>query len=221
MQAHRTLAGCIVFLLLAVTVSAAEGRVAYLSGEVTVTSGHTSSAAKIGTPVSEGDTVETGANATAIIELDRGAEIKLRANTMTRIAELEDEIDVELERGGLFAQVKKALQKVFSVNTRSVVAGVRGTQFFVAFGREIEDRPDVWICVNEGSVNVDVPRTGDRTVVHEGEGINVLAGRQLTGARPYDWTQDLNWNMDPEQGEVADDTDLDAAYEDLLDQDYD
>ncbi|MFO8063842.1 MAG: FecR family protein [Spirochaetota bacterium] len=221
MRVDRALAGYIVLLLLPVAVSAVEGRVAYLSGEVTVTSGNTSAVAEIGMPVSEGDTVETGANATAIIELGRDAEIKLRANTITRIRELEERIDVELESGGLFAMVKRAVQKAFSVNTQSVVAGVRGTQFFVAFGREIEDTPDVWVCVNEGSVDVEVPQEGDRTVVREGEGINVLAGRQLTGAQPYDWTQDLNWNMDPQEGEVADDTDLDGAYEDLLDQDYD
>jgi len=57
--------------------------------------------------------------------------------------------------------------------------------------------------------------------VREGEGINILDGVRLTDAQPYDWTRELNWNMDPDRGEVYDDTDLDQAYADLLDQDYD
>jgi hypothetical protein len=75
--------------------------------------------------------------------------------------------------------------------------------------------------VNEGEVAVEVPDTGESTVVREGEGINILDGVRLTDAQFYDWTRDLTWNMDPDRGEVFDDTNLDEAYADLLDQDYD
>jgi ferric-dicitrate binding protein FerR (iron transport regulator) len=214
--------GWLVLLLVPVTAAtAAEGRIVYLTGDVTVTSGGATTAADIGTAVEPGDVVETGATATAIIDLGRGAEIKLRENTRTRIGPLEEQVNVELERGGLFALIRRAIQGGFSVNTETVVAGVRGTQFFVAFGRTVEDRPDVWLCVNEGEVNVEVPDAGQQTVVREGEGINILDGVRLTDAQFYDWTRELNWNMDPADGEVFDDTNLDEAYADLLDQDYD
>jgi hypothetical protein len=214
--------GWLVLLLLPVmTVSAAEGRIVYLIGEVTVRSGGESTAADIGMAVASGDVVETGAAATAIIDLGQGAEIKLRENSRTRIGRLEEQVNVELERGGLFALIRRAIQGGFSVNTETVVAGVRGTQFFVAFGRTVENRPDVWLCVNEGEVAVEVPDTGESTVVREGEGINILDGVRLTDAQFYDWTRDLTWNMDPDRGEVFDDTNLDEAYADLLDQDYD
>jgi ferric-dicitrate binding protein FerR (iron transport regulator) len=204
-------------------VLAQEARVVYLEGDVTVQSGGETESARIGTEMREGDLVETGPGATAIIDLGSGAEIKLRGNTAARIEELraEDGVDVGLERGGFFALVRRAIRGGFRVSTGTVVAGVRGTQFFVAFGRTVEDRADVWLCVNEGTVDVEVPETGERTEVREGEGINILAGTRLTGAQPYDWTRDLNWNMDPDAGEVEDDTDLDEAYADLLDQDYD
>lgn len=222
MRGMTAFVGWLVLLLLPVmAVSAAEGRIVYLIGEVTVRNGGESTRADIGTAVGSGDVVETGAAATAIIDLGQGAQIKLRENSRTRIGRLEEQINVELERGGLFALIRRAIQGGFSVNTETVVAGVRGTQFFVAFGRTVENRPDVWLCVNEGEVAVEVPDSGESTVVREGEGINILDGVRLTDAQFYDWTRDLTWNMDPDRGEVFDDTNLDEAYSDLLDQDYD
>jgi len=105
--------------------------------------------------------------------------------------------------------------------TPSMVAGVRGTEFFVAYGRKIEDEYDVWLCVNDGAVEVALPEVGSSAVVEEGEGINILGGNRLTEPEFYPWTEKLNWNMEPEKGDVRDTTDLDEAYADLLDQDYD
>ena len=55
--------------------------------------------------------------------------------------------------------------------------------FFIAFGRTIEELPDVWLCVNDGTVEVAVPETGDSVLVSEGEGINILGGKNLTRSR--------------------------------------
>ena len=101
-----------------------------------------------------------------------------------------------------------------------MVAGVRGTEFFVAYGRTVDIEPDIWLCVNEGSVDVAIVKTGESVIVNEGEGINILAGNMLTTPEFYTWTEDLNWNTDPDSGSVLDDTNLDSAYSDLLDQDY-
>ena len=40
----------------------------------------------------------------------------------------------------------------YTVRTETAVAGVRGTEFFVAYGRRIDEHPDVWLCVNSGAV---------------------------------------------------------------------
>jgi hypothetical protein len=153
--------------------------------------------------------------------------VKLRENTRLLIESVSENAAVTLNSGGVFARVARQAADVgrvlsgFEVRTPSVVAGVRGTEFFVAYGRTIEEEPDLWLCVNEGQVAVSIPETGEETLVAEGEGINILGGTRATDPRFYPWTRDLNWNMDPTEGDVADDTDLDAAYADLLDQDYD
>lgn len=111
MRGIASVLGMLILLLLpAIAATAVEGRIVYLTGEVTVTSGGTTTSADIGTPVEPGDVVETGATATAIIDLGHGAEIKLRENTRTRIGPLEERVDVELERGGLFALIRRVIQ---------------------------------------------------------------------------------------------------------------
>jgi hypothetical protein len=91
----------------------------------------------------------------------------------------------------------------------------------MAYGQTIEETPDLWLCVNEGSVEVAL-QTGENSVlVTEGEGITIPAGKRLTNPRFYSWTENLNWNNDPGKGNLLDKTDLNAAYADLRDFDYD
>jgi hypothetical protein len=75
--------------------------------------------------------------------------------------------------------------------------------------------------VNLGVVLVDLPDAGQTELVKAGLGVNIVGGVKLTTPRPYPWTRKLNWNVDPAAGKVADATNLDQAYADLLDQDYD
>ena len=212
------------FTLLLITpalMSAQEGRIVYLEGQVTIARGATSLVADFGTPLRGGDEVSTGSSSTAVIRTDRGAEIKLREKTTLRLDSLTQETRVYLKKGGLFSRIARLFNSdTYTVTTPSVAAGVRGTRFFIAYGRTVEDAPDVWLCVNEGSVAVAVEE-GNPITVNEGEGVNILAGKRITQPRFFPWTRGLNWNTDPEKGEVQDTTDLDAAYSDLLDIDYD
>jgi ferric-dicitrate binding protein FerR (iron transport regulator) len=199
----------------------------YVEGQVTVSGQSGDFEADFGTPLVVGDTVITGPAGIAILRINSRTQVKLRENTRLTVESATEQAAVRLERGGVFARVARETSNAartlsgFEVRTPSVVAGVRGTEFFVAYGRTIEDEPDLWLCVNEGTVAVAVTRTGQETVVEEGEGINILAGLRATDPRPYAWTKQLNWGFDPAEGEVRDDTDLDGAYADLLDQDYD
>lgn len=194
----------------------------YVEGDVRIESQGRRTVADFGTTLSPGDLLITGDDGVAIVRVSASSQIKLRENTVVAIDDVVGGGSVELRQGGLFARAQRtATGRRFQVRTPTVVAGVRGTDFFVAYGRTVEDRPDLWLCVNTGSVEVLIPRTGDVTVVNEGEGVNILAGLRTTQPRFYPWTLELNWNFDPAEGEVRDTTDLDGAYADLLDQDYD
>ena len=213
----------IALTLVAGAVFAADvSRIEYVEGDVWVESAGQRTFADFGTGLSPGDLVITGENGVAVIRVSESSQIKLRENTTVAVDDVAGVGSVELRQGGLFARAQRvATGRAFEVRTPTVVAGVRGTDFFVAYGRTIEDRPDLWLCVNSGSVEVSIPETGDVTVVNEGEGVNILAGLRTTQPRFYPWTLELNWNFDPAEGDVRDTTDLDGAYADLLDQDYD
>ena len=206
------------------TVGAQDARVEYVDGEVWVESGSGRQAADFGMPLAEGDLVITGDDGVAVVTVSVGSRIKLRENTVVTIDERTTAGSVELRQGGIFARVRRAAtddRRSFAVRTPTGVAGVRGAEFFVAYGRTIENLPDVWLCVNEGAVEISIREVDEVTVVEEGEGVNILSGVRATEPRFYAWTTQLNWNFDPDEGEVRDDTDLDGAYSDLLDQDYD
>ena len=199
----------------------ATGAIVYADGEVIIHRGSRSFAADIGMDVEQGDSIETGADGFAIVDLIDGATVKLRENTSLALDTIGERTAVSLETGSLFSRVNRQLVQGFTVNTATAVMGVRGTEFFIAFGRSIDEHPDLWVCVNTGSVDVTVPETEGSLVVEAGDGVNILGGVDLTTPQFYPWTTELNWNMNPSAGEVIDDTDLEQAYADLLDQDYD
>jgi len=200
---------------------ALSGTIVYTEGDVTVTSGSTARDAAIGDSLTSGDVVVTGSRSLAEIDLANHTTVKLKERTTLSIDSIGDVTAVTLTAGGVFANIAQKLTGRFSVNTQTAVAGVRGTQFFVAYGRAIDARPDVWLCVNDGSVEVTIPDTGQTVVVPKGLGINIIGGQRITTPRPYAWTRKLNWNIDPSSGSVDDHTNLSQAYADLLDQDYD
>jgi ferric-dicitrate binding protein FerR (iron transport regulator) len=204
-----------------VCLGAVEGKIVYTDGAVSVVRGGATVKASIGMSLGEGDMVRTGADGMAILAIGAGVEVKLKERSTVAMDSLGDRISVSLTSGAAFSKVVRKLVGGFEMRAAGTVAGVRGTEFFVAFGRTIDARPDVWLCVNEGSVDVSLPATGEAVVVTEGEGINILGSGKLTPPRRYAWTRKLNWNTDPSAGDVVDRTSIDAAYGDLLDQDYD
>jgi FecR protein len=201
-------------------VMADDGYITYFEGEVIIRRANTKIEADFGLPVSQGDILETSNNSLLIIQLNSKGELKLKENTILELESVNRETSLVLSRGSVFSRVKKIVNGSFSIETPSMVAGVRGTEFFVAYGRTIEAEPDIWLCVNEGSVDVSLIKTGESVLVKEGEGINILSGNKLTEPAFYSWTEELNWNTDPAKGTVSDNSNLDSAYEDLLNQDY-
>jgi hypothetical protein len=208
-------------LLLPAAVFALSGQVTYTEGDVSVRSSTGAHPAEIGDTLGAGDVIITSARSLAVINLANGTTLKLREKTTLAIDSIGELTSVNLTAGGVFTTIAGKLTGKFSLRTQSAVAGVRGTEFFVAYGRTIDAEPDVWLCVNSGVVEVSIPDTGQTVQVPAGLGINIVAGTKITTPRRYPWTRRLNWNVDPGGGTVEDSTSLEAAYSDLLNQDYD
>ncbi len=208
------------FLLTSAALSAGS-IVSYLEGETVILRGNTRITGEIGLVLLEGDRIETGPDSLAILELEGRGVLKLRENSSLQLNDLGDNMSVSLSLGGLFSRIRRLSGRGYQVRTPNVSAAVRGTEFFVAYGRVIEEEADIWLCVNEGSVEVFVDESGDSALVEEGEGINILSGIRITDPKFYSWTLNLNWNTNPSYGDVTDTTDLSGAYTDLRDFDYD
>lgn len=206
--------------LLPAALSALNGQVVYTEGDVSIRSGAQTHDAVLGDSIGPGDVISTAAVSLAVIDLANGTILKLRPKTSLAIDSIGESTSVTLNAGGVFTHVLKKLTGQFTVRTETTVAGVRGTEFFMAYGRTIDALPDVWLCVNSGTVEVALPQTGQTVLVKEGLGVNIVAGKKITTPRNYPWTRRLNWNMDSASGKVVDTTNLDEAYSDLLNQDY-
>ena len=230
MRPPSLLRAAVVLSLLTAPVFAAKARgpaasgpsLAFVQGKVTFgPKGHMKEG-RAGDALRNGDAVATARKGSAVILMPDGSRLKLKelSNIVLQVPEGEGgEIGGTLTLGGVFAKVaKQTAGRVFRVRAGDAVASVRGTQFFTAFGRPGGSGQDLWLCVNEGLVDVSAP--GSKQSVPAGKGVLVKAGREVTAPKAYGWTKTLNWNMDPGEGSVEDSVDLDKAYSDLLDQDY-
>lgn len=208
-------------LLAPASARAASARVDFASGEAYVETEGKRKAAHAGDAVAEGAFVETGKKGAAVVGLPDGTKLKLASKSRIKVAIPEKgAAEALLELGGVFAKVAKQKSGRFRVRAGGAVASVRGTEFFTAYGRPGKRGRDLWVCVNEGVVDVGTTASDKPLPIKAGEGVLVKSGLDLTKPQMYDWTKKLNWNMDATSGAVEDDTNLDAAYTDLLDQDY-
>lgn len=194
----------------------------YASGPVTVEDKGGPHKAVVNEPLRYGDSVVTGAGATAVLRLIDGSRLKLKESSRLKLTSPSaGVVEAVLGLGGVFAKVaKQPLGQGFRVRAASAVAAVRGTRFFTAYGRDAKGGKDLWVCVDEGLVDVGTTASKKDLPVPAGKGVLIKSGLDLTKPQAYDWTKKLNWNMDPAAGAVEDKTELDAAYADLLDQDY-
>lgn len=204
--------------LLPILSLAATGKISHLRGEATITSQGKSSKALVGSVVNSGDSIKTDVKAFAIIMMDDGGVFKLGPKSDLSLPPNEN--GLKLNSGSVFSKVSKQKPKQqFKIFTPVAVIGVRGTEFFTSYGQTEDKKSDVWMCVNEGSVEVTSAKNKKSVVVNQGEGVVIPAGQDVTPPKKYAWTKKLNWNFDPEKGEVE--SDVQIKYENLLKEDYD
>ncbi len=206
-------------LFLSTQTFAYSGKITYIQGEVNVISNGQTKKAEKNTVVSDGDSLKTGSQSLVILVMDDNAQLKLNENSDLTIP-LKQENAVALNSGSVFSKIpKQKLKQQFKVITPTAVMGVRGTQFFTAFGTDDERATDLWMCVEEGSVDVTTSNTKKSVVVNAGQGILVTDKKGLTAPKKYAWTKKLNWNLDPTSGDVENKLKLNYKKS-LLKEDY-
>ena len=198
------------------------GKITYLSGQVDVDSGKGWQKANLGGMLNESDKIRTGRRGTVLINLKSGAVLKMKSGSLVVLSQVGNATTVDVEAGALFSKVgKRGNGQSFRIRAQTMVAAVRGTEFYFAYGKKKRAKSDLWLCVNEGQVNVTDSATQSEVDVNAGEGIVIPTDKQIPKPKAYAWTKKLNWNMDASLGPVEDKTDLKGAYKDLLRNNYD
>lgn len=191
----------------------AAGKVVFLNGKATISG----KALTKNTVVKAGASLSCPSNCLAVIKFDTGSTLKINANSTVKIKDLNTEKNKAsffLTKGSsFFKQDPKKKGKLF-VGTKTSSMGVRGTQFFVS-----DEKKDLFMCVNTGSVWVFGKKNKDKVIVKAGEGVRV--GDRVSKPRFLPWTKNLNWNLDPDSGDLENKADIESSYKDPLHQDYD
>ena len=202
--------------------AAEAGRLTFATGKVEVERGGKWQKAALGATINEAEKLKTGNNGTAIVMLKSGASLKLKPDTIVLLSSADMKTTIELQGGSVFSKVdKRKAGQTFEIRAQTTVAAVRGTEFFFAYGKKEQAKADLWLCVNEGLVNVVDSATSSEVNVAAGEGIIVPTNKKIPKPKAYAWTTKLNWNMDAGKGGVEDKSNLKSAYSDLLKQNYD
>jgi len=170
-----------------------------------------------------GDTFSTGKDSMAIIKINPGLQIKLKANSILEIEKPKRNkkgktFSYALNAGEIFIQAQKSKVNKHNFKVRDSVMGIRGTQFFISDRNEGEK--NIWMCVNEGAVEVSVADNKKTVLVKAGEGIQINS-KKLPKVKQYKWTNDLNWLMEGTFDEMKDLTDIQNINYDLESMNYD
>ncbi len=159
---------------------------------------------------------KTGKDGQAIVSLPDGSRFKMKPETELTVESGAEGVVLKLERGGVLSQVRKQIgAKRFVIRTKSVVMGVRGTEFFASSSK----KGDVWMCVHEGAV--EITSEGKSVEVPAGKGVRVAKGGAPSEPKAFEWTKDINWNFDPSKGAISDKINPEKIYPDLRRVNYD
>lgn len=106
--------------------------------------------ARVGDIMSHGDSIETGADSSVHLLLEKRGGLSLRAYSRLRLDHKEKKLSLGLERGDLITAFHKIkANEDISVVTPTAVAGVRGTHFFI----KVHHDDHVYVCTCNGKVH--------------------------------------------------------------------
>jgi len=198
------------------------GKLSFVSGQVEVNAGKGWQKAALGATVNEGDKIKSGAKGTVVVSLKSGATLKLKSDSEITLTSTGGSTTIDVSAGGVFSKVdKRQAGQTYQIRAQTMVAAVRGTEFYFSFGKKKKEKADLWLCVNEGQVNVVDSSTSSNVDVNAGEGIIIPTDKAIPKPKAYTWTKKLNWNMDASKGGVEDTSSMKGAYNDLMKMNYD
>jgi ferric-dicitrate binding protein FerR (iron transport regulator) len=113
--------------------------------------------------------VSKGENDAVDLKLAEGHQVRLKKGTHLKLGAVKNgQRLLELIKGQTFVRFNKSAEaKGLDVRTKAVVAGVRGTKFSVS----IDEVMGTYVCVCEGSVEVQKPEGGPTKTVKAGQDI--------------------------------------------------
>ena len=152
---------------------ALEGEIVYVEGTVDLkTSGGDLDWADIGMPVETGDSIITGLDGYAELEMDDGSTVKVSEDSIFALSSYEEngreENNFQCVLGSVQYKFAKALKdKEPRITTPSTVCGIRGTEFTVFSGL---DGSAIYV-VDNGSVAVSAE--GEEVILEALQGVEV------------------------------------------------
>ena len=140
----------------------------------------------VGATVQEGETLRTGREGSAVVELGDGSLIEVRQRSELRLEESRRGTTVELERGSVIVQAAEQRQRHLYVSTEDCLVSVTGTIFSVNHGTKGSR-----VAVIEGEVRV--AHSGEETVLEPGQQVatNVSLGDVAIGDE-ISWSRDVD-----------------------------
>ncbi len=144
---------------------------------------------EVGAKVGRGEHVRAGRDGGAVLTLDDGSRIELKARSEVSIEKNLRGTTVRLERGNVIVQAAKQRSGKLYVATEDCLVSVVGTIFSVNHGTKGSR-----VSVIEGEVRVD--HSGDEWVLHPGDQVTTHA---RLGAQPVDkeieWSRDIDYYL--------------------------
>jgi hypothetical protein len=154
--------------------------------------------------------ISTGKNSLAIIRLMDKSTLKIEQGGMLEILELITSYKTGvmgssnffLSSGRILVDVVKKYSgpPALEIKTSdSISFGVRGTNFLVDIDNKTKT---VWCSVGTGEVEAFDHDKDDSELIAKGNSMAVTQGKSLTLPIKFQWAQKINWNTDPQNGEL-------------------
>ena len=170
-------------------------QIIHIKGHVSIQRNGQSIKAVKNTKLENKDKVSTGDDSLAIIKSPK-LTLKVVENSEVLIAELNKEIQVEIEEGGVVAnymkqKVKDIVGTKLKVKTKHTVMGVRGTTFF-AYNHKDQTS---YLTVKEGEVEFKGKKSQSSEMVSGNK--TAFTNKDLGNTKPkkVGFEEDINWEL--------------------------